>query len=171
MSGRLLKELKMSRPFRDLEEEALLNLHRTNAVLMQPFTDLLRSFSVTIAQYNVLRILRGAGGDGLSCGEIGARMLTRDPDMTRLLDRMEKQGLIERVRDQRDRRVVTTSISAAGLQVLDGLDERVRKLRLQILGSLGEARLRALIDTLEEVRAQAAVLTPDEERGAPPPAS
>ncbi len=107
-------------------------------------------------QYNVLRILRGAGAAGLACREVGCRMISRDPDITRLLDRLEARGLISRAREQKDRRVVKTYITEKGLQVLAGLDAPVRELHRRQLRRLPQAELRRLARLLELAR------TPDE---------
>src|SRR4028119_251696 len=98
MAGRIQAELKQSRPIGSLEEEAFLNLQRTSNALNQGIADLLRSHDLTPAQYNVLRILRGAGEGGLNASDIAGRMITRDPDVTRLVDRLEKRGLVDRWR-------------------------------------------------------------------------
>lgn len=110
---------------------------------------------LTGAQYNVLRILRGAG-EGLACKEIGERMISRDPDITRLLDRMEKRGLITRERPSDDRRVVKTRITTKGLGLLKGLDQPVRELHKRQFQRMSVARLAALTSTLEEIRLQQA---------------
>src|SRR5687768_10825785 len=114
MTGRIQEELKQSRPIGSLEEEAFLNLQRTANVLQDEIADLLRRHELTQSQYNVLRILRGAGEHGLTASDIGERMITRDPDVTRLVDRLEKRGLVERWRCGHDRRVVWTRISPEG---------------------------------------------------------
>lgn len=110
-----------------------------------------KAAGLTGAQYNVLRILRGAG-QGLACKEIGERMISRDPDITRLLDRMEKRGLITRERQSEDRRVVKTCVTAKGLGLLKGLDQPVRELHKRQFQRLSPARLAALATTLEEIR-------------------
>jgi DNA-binding MarR family transcriptional regulator len=129
-----------------------MNLQRTADALLRGVEELLKPAGLTPSQYNVLRILRGAGPEGLACGEIAGRMLTRDPDMTRLLDRMDKRGLVTRSRNSRDRRVVVTRITAAGLRLLASLDEPVVNLHKQQLQHLGRERLRQLSSLLEEAR-------------------
>jgi DNA-binding MarR family transcriptional regulator len=152
MTSRLREEIKLARPFRSAEQEAFLNLQRTADVLMSRMAEVLKTQGVSPTQYNVLRILRGAGEEGLPCGAVAERMITRDPDITRLLDRLEKQGLITRARDTRDRRVVMARISDKGLKVADALDEPVgRELKRQ-LGHLGKQKLDQLIALLEQVR-------------------
>jgi DNA-binding MarR family transcriptional regulator len=125
------------------EEAAFLDLVRTVEALSRPLADVLKTEELSPPQYNVLRILRGSL-DGLTCREIGERMITRDPDITRLLDRMEKRKLIARNRDDRDRRVVLTRITSLGLEALARLDQPVRDAHRKLLGRLGEARLKAL---------------------------
>src|SRR5262245_24239738 len=96
MVGQLRTEILQQQPFDSLEQEALLNLLRTADVCMQRITAVLKPFKLSHSQYNVLRILRGAGPDGLPCQEVAERMISRDPDITRLLDRLEARGLVKR---------------------------------------------------------------------------
>jgi DNA-binding MarR family transcriptional regulator len=152
MSGKLAKEIRQTKPFSSPAEEAILNIHRTASILAQLFADTLKPYGLTEIQYNVLRILRGAGKAGLACQEIADRMITRDPDVTRLLDRLESRELVERSRSEEDRRVVVTRITADGLKILSLLDEAARHLPKQALGHLGEKKLNALIGLLEEAR-------------------
>src|ERR1700752_3948253 len=119
------------------EETAFLDLVRTADVLSRRLFLVLKSEDLSSNQYNVLRILRGAP-EGLPCGEIGSRMITRDPDITRLLDRLEKRGLISRSRENKDRRLVLTRISAEGLKLLARLDEPVQEAHREQLGHLGK---------------------------------
>jgi len=137
------------------EEAAYLDLVRTTEMLSRHLVQLLKADELSPAQYNVLRILRGSP-DGLTCGEIGNRMITRDPDITRLLDRMEKRDLISRNRDEKDRRVVLTRITAEGLEVLAKLDQPIRDTHRRLLGHLGTERLRTLRQLLEACRSEAA---------------
>ncbi len=136
-----------------LEAEALLNIQRTAGLLDAGMAELLKPLDLSSAQYNVLRILRGAGKAGLPCGEIGCRMVTRDPDITRLLDRLEKRALIGRFRETGDRRVITVRITAEGLLTLKGLDSAVDRYVRNRFRKLGAERLQALIEALELVRA------------------
>src|SRR5439155_25594712 len=115
-------------------------------------TEVLRDSNLSTTQYNVLRILRGAGGDGLACGEVADRMISRDPDMTRLLDRMEKRGLIARTRGKDDRRIVRARITPAGLKLLAGLDDVIVTAHREQLGHLGAEKLKKFIALLEEAR-------------------
>lgn len=154
MTGRVQKEIRQKKPFRRIEDEAFVNLQRTADALMQGVAAALKPAGLSPTQYNVLRILRGAGPDGLACREIGERMITKDPDVTRLLDRLEERGLITRMRDRSDRRIITTRITEKGLRLLSELDEPVAQLHAEQLGHLGDERLRSLINLLEAARAK-----------------
>jgi DNA-binding MarR family transcriptional regulator len=146
------KEIKKSKPFDSLEQEAMLNVVRTADVLAGEVADLLKSSGLSATQYNVLRILRGAGPDGLPCGEVAQRMITRDPDVTRLLDRMEKRKLISRSREKRDRRVVCARITATGEKILADLDPVVIEAHRKQLGHLTREQLQLFIELLELAR-------------------
>jgi DNA-binding MarR family transcriptional regulator len=145
-------EIKQKKPFHSLEEETAVALSRTTDQLGRKMDALLKEHGLTGTQYNVLRILRGAGKTGLACSEIGERMVTRDPDITRLLDRMERAGLCTRARDQQDRRVIMARISPKGLRLVNALDEPVDALNMKMLGHMGEERLRSLLRLLEAAR-------------------
>ncbi len=134
------------------EEAAFLDLVRTCDLLSRGLVQVLKTEDISPTQYNVLRILRGSP-EGLPCGEIANRMITRDPDVTRLLDRMEKRGLISRSRDIKDRRTVTARITTAGLKVLGRLDEPIQDVHRKQLGHLGRNRLWALTELLATSRA------------------
>jgi DNA-binding MarR family transcriptional regulator len=133
------------------EEAAYVDLLRTTELLSRPLNQLLKGDDLSPAQYNILRILRGCP-EGLTCGEIGNRMISRDPDITRLLDRMEKRKLIRRERYDKDRRVVLARITDEGLETLRRLDHPVRETHRKLLGHLGIERLRALHELLELCR-------------------
>ena len=152
MAGRIQAEIQQTKPIGSLEEEAFLNLQRTTAQLSQAMTELLKEHDLTQTQYNVLRILRGAGTAGLTAGEIGERMITRDPDVTRLLDRLERRGLVERWRCTEDRRVVWTRITDAGRDAIAPLDTPVDELHVDLLSHMGDDRLRQLVELLEVAR-------------------
>lgn len=154
MTGKLAAEIKQTKPFGSLEEEAILNLHRTASILVQVEADTLKPHGLSMTQYNALRILRGAGAKGIACQEIAERMIRRDPDITRLIDRLEERRLVERARSQEDRRVVVNRITDEGLKILSALDPVVREMPRKILGHLGEKRLRALIELLEQARSR-----------------
>jgi DNA-binding MarR family transcriptional regulator len=150
--GRLLAELKQTKPFATSETEAILNLQKTADVLSRELEGFLKPYAISGTQYNVLRILRGAEPAGLKCSEIGERMVTHDPDITRLLDRIEKRGFIVRAREEKDRRVVRTRISATGLELLARMDSPVEQGARRMLGHMGRERLMQLIELLEAVR-------------------
>jgi DNA-binding MarR family transcriptional regulator len=137
------------------EEAVFLDLLRTTDMLSRGIAGILKRESVSPTQYNVLRILRGSP-EGLPCGEIANRMITRDPDVTRLLDRLERRELISRCRETEDRRTVMVRITAAGLKLLARLDEPVKAAHRKQLGHLGRERLRALAELLRISRSQVA---------------
>jgi len=148
----LKDEIRQTKPFSSAAEEAFLNLQRTSAALGREFDVLLKPLGLTSTQYNVLRILRGAGPEGLLCRQLGERMVTPDPDITRLLDRMEKRNLISRTRDSRDRRVIFTRITEEGLALLETLDEPVNDFHRKRLAHLDKKSVRSLIRLLEAAR-------------------
>ena len=152
MPSSLQTELKRSKPFSSLEQEAMLSLARTAARLDHDMLDVLRPYRLTPTQYNALRILRGAGPDGLCRNEVRDRLVARVPDATRLLDRLEDTGLVVRGREGGDRRFVRTRITRKGLDLLARLDQVVIDLHQQQLGHLGRTKLRALIDLLADAR-------------------
>lgn len=133
------------------EEAAFLDLLRTTDMLSRRLVPVLKTEDLSATQYNVLRILRGAP-EGLACGEIAGRMITRDPDVTRLLDRLEKRGLISRDRETKDRRTVMARITPEGLTLLSRLDEPVQAAHRKQLGHLGRERLRTLVKLLSLLR-------------------
>jgi DNA-binding MarR family transcriptional regulator len=149
-------ELLPPRSFRRGEAELFVNLQRTAAHLLSEVNEMLKPAELTTAQYNVLRILRGAQPDGLACREISARMVTKDSDITRLLDRLAAQQLIIRTRPAKDRRVILTQITAAGLQLLAKLDEPIAQCHRRQLGHLSTAQLAELNHLLESVRTREA---------------
>jgi DNA-binding MarR family transcriptional regulator len=153
---RLRDEKSYPKPAKLLEQDAFMSIQRNADWLMREFEEILDECGLSPAQYNVLRILRTAGPAGMACHEIGERMITRDPDMTRLLDKLEDRELLGRSRERQDRRVIRTRISPAGLKLLKELDEPVRSLHRRQLGHLSEDRLRLIIRLLESVREQVA---------------
>lgn len=150
--GKLLAELKQNKPFESLEDEAFINVIRTAEALMRKHTEFLKAYELTPSQFNVLRILRGAGTDGLICREIGERMVAFDPDVTKLLDRLEARELIVREREQKDRRVITVRISDEGLNVLKNMDRPIVEYTKNLLGHMDAEKLRALSELAEEAR-------------------
>src|ERR1700721_3081746 len=148
----LQEELKQKIPFTSREQEAYLSLLRTADALQTQVEARLKDFGLTGTQYNALRILRGAGPDGLPCREIGDRMITHDPDITRLLNRLEDRGLVERTRDRYDRRVIFGKLTSAGVKLLREMDDPINKYGREMLGHVGQAKLNQLIQLLELVR-------------------
>jgi DNA-binding MarR family transcriptional regulator len=144
---------KTSRVPVSLENRVFVALLQTADTLSQDAEQLLKAAGLTGAQYNVLRILRGAEPTGLACRGIGDRMISHDPDMTRLLDRMEKRALITRERQTDDRRVVKTRITPRGLSLLKTLDQPVHDLHKRQFGHMRTSRLKTLGTLLGEVRA------------------
>src|SRR6202163_2890024 len=140
---------KTRAPQTQLEAQVFVSLLRTADALARGAEALLKPTGLSATQYNVLRILRGAGTEGLACREVGCRMISRDPDITRLLDRMESRGLISRARGEEDRRVVKTRITPEGLRVLGELDAPVQEFHRRQLHHLRPQELRTLSRLLE----------------------
>lgn len=155
MKSTLQSEIKQGKPFSSSREEAYLNAVRTAALLQHAASEALKPYGVTHTQYNVLRILRGAGKSGLCRHEIQDRMLTPVPDVTRILDRLSKAELVTRQRDAVDRRLVTARITANGLELLASLDEPTIELHERLLGHMSDASLERLSDLLTEARGNA----------------
>jgi DNA-binding MarR family transcriptional regulator len=151
MPSRLQAEIKQNKPFANLEHEAALGLLRTAAIIGHSNDETLRPFGITGTQFNVLRILRGAGADGLCGREIGERMINRVPDVPRLLDRLEKAELISRVRDRDDRRHVAARITAKGKQLLDEI-AKVTMPAEERFSRLTQDQLKGLIAALDVIR-------------------
>ena len=148
----LKQEIAQQRPFSSTEEETLLNLMRTSDCLQRAFQRRTRHWGITGTQYNVLRILRGARAQGLTCSAIGERMITAEPDITRLLARLKTLKLIRQQRDKHDRRVVWTHISAAGLDLLSKMDDEINRMPKDLLGHLSSVELVEFIRLLELAR-------------------
>jgi DNA-binding MarR family transcriptional regulator len=134
-----------------VEDQTFVALMKAADALEQEAEKVVKANGLTGAQYNVLRILRGAEPEGLACGTIGERMISHDPDMTRLLDRMEKRGMITRQRQSDDRRVVKTRITANGLEILKRLEQPIRKLHKQQFRHMPAARVKTLKALLDEI--------------------
>ncbi|MEA2569090.1 MAG: MarR family transcriptional regulator, organic hydroperoxide resistance regulator [Acidobacteriota bacterium] len=154
MAGKLMREIRQKKPFRTLHEEIALSLVRAADHTSASVLEVLKAAALSSSQYNVLRILRGSAPDGLPCGEISERMVRRDPDLTRLLDRLDARGLVVRTRDTRDRRIVRAAITDAGLKLLAELDAPVEENIKASLAHMPASRLRMLLELLEEVRAK-----------------
>jgi DNA-binding MarR family transcriptional regulator len=142
----------MARPFKSVEEEAILSIARTAALIEHGGAEAFKPYGLTTTQYNVLRILRGAGQEGLCRNEVGERLVTKVPDVTRLLDRMEAAGLIVRERGAQDRRFVATRITEKALKLLEKIDRELPAMHARQLGHVSQKRLRELISILEEIR-------------------
>lgn len=150
--AKLRAEIRQSKPFSSLQEEVVLSLWRTADQVALPMEEVLKEAGLSFSQYNILRILRGSPGDGLTCSDIADRMIARDPDVTRLLDRLETRGLVARARSTTDRRVVLTSITHDGLGALDALDAPMEATVKKSLAHMPKARLQMLLELLEEAR-------------------
>lgn len=140
-----------SRPDIHVEDQLFIAILKTADLLAQQAEQVIKAAGLTPAQYNVLRILRGAEPQGLPCRALGDRMISRDPDMTRLLDRLEKQGYITRERQKDDRRVIKTRITAGGLKQLKKLDQPVHQVHQGQFRHMSVARLKQLGELLQEV--------------------
>ncbi len=152
MAGRLQTELRKKKPFDVVEEELFLNIMRSAEYLTRPFMCFFKATGLTGSQYNVLRVLRGHGEEGIPCHEIAEQMVSYDPDLTRLLDRLEKASLVKRERSTTDRRVVIARIAPAGLKLVNSLDQPIKDMHKKQLKHLSAAKMRTLIDLLEEIR-------------------
>jgi MarR family transcriptional regulator, organic hydroperoxide resistance regulator len=150
--ARIAQDIKQGKPFAHLEEEAYVSLLRTADLHAQAVAEVLKPHGLSPTQYNVLRILRGAGAGGLPCGEIAERMIAKDPDVTRLIDRLAKQGLVERRRSEADRRVVQVVITERGRKAIAPLDEAIAEHHKHRLGHLERADLVKLLALLEAAR-------------------
>ncbi len=145
-------EPNQRKSFRSLEQDAMLSIARTAALLDHAAAEALKPYGLTPTQYNALRILRAAGPEGLCRNEVRDRLIARVPDATRLLDRLDEMGLVVRERGGDDRRFVRSRITRAGLDLLRPLDDVVHLLHTSQLGHLGERKLRALVGLLREAR-------------------
>jgi DNA-binding MarR family transcriptional regulator len=152
MTSRLQAEIKQTKPFPRRSSEALLSVLRTAALLEHRVNEVLRPYGITELQYNVLRILRGAGPDGLCGREISARLVSKVPDVSRLLDRMEGLQLLRRERDATDRRHVTARITPRGLRVLDESTPELDAFERERFGHLDAEQLQHVIDGLADIR-------------------
>ena len=159
----LKREIVQERPFSSVEEEALLNLMRTSDTLQRAVYRKIRRWGITSTQYNVLRILRGAKPRGLPCAAIGSRMITAEPDITRLLGRLRALKLIRQHRDRNDRRVVWTQISEAGLELLNSMESVVEQLPREMLGHISQSDLAELIRLLERAREKSKAILASED--------
>jgi DNA-binding MarR family transcriptional regulator len=152
MERRLREELKQTKPFASVEEEVVVEIQRTAQVVMRWCVEALKPSGLTPQQFNVLRILRGASPNPLSASQICERMVTYDPDLTRLLDRLEAAGMIRKERDAADRRVVNVHVTEAGRETVERATLAARARIAEALRGIGENRLGELADLLELVR-------------------
>jgi DNA-binding MarR family transcriptional regulator len=152
VSAKLAAEIHQTKPFALPEEEAMLNLVRTHEFLLQRQTEFFKQFQLTPTQYNILRILRGAGKEGITCSHASERMIKADPDITRLFDRLETRKLIRRERSAEDRRVVISRITGDGLELIETIDKPLADLLKRHIGRIGRKRIAELIDILESIR-------------------
>jgi DNA-binding MarR family transcriptional regulator len=159
--AQLKLEIIQEPAFFSVEEEAFLNLLRSADCLQRAFHRKTRDWGLTSTQYNVLRILRGAHPNGLTCAAIGTRMIAAEPDITRLLGRLKTQGLIEQKRDELDRRVVWTKIAASGLDLLGRMDPVIERVPIELLGHMSPQELKEMIRLLEVARG------PEKDSGCP----
>jgi DNA-binding MarR family transcriptional regulator len=141
-------------PRRPPASAAFLSIVQAAEELQRGIAELLKTRDLTLAQYNVLRILRGAGPEGATCGSVSENLVRHDPDVTRLVDRLDKRGLVDRARDTKDRRVVRTRITRAGAALPAELDDPVDELHARQLGHLSSKRLADLVAILDETRAK-----------------
>jgi len=158
----LKQEIVQERPFSSTEEEALLNIMRTSDTLQRAFQRKTRRWGVTSTQYNVLRILRGAQPRGLTCASLGSRMITAEPDITRLLARLKSLKLIRQHRDRSDRRIVWTQISETGLELLRSMDPLIEQLPQEMLGHISQTELAEFIRLLELAREKTTLMLESE---------
>ena len=151
--SKLQRELQQGRPFETLQLEVYLNLRRTHDRLSACVNDLVKTEGISQPQYNALRILRGTGPAGLASLEVASRMVTRVPDITRLLERLAARGYLTRERMDEDRRVVLNRLTRSGRSVLARLDEPIREVHKEVLGHMSERDLKQLNRLLEQARA------------------
>ena len=148
----LQHEIGKKKPFDLLEEEVFLNMIRATSQFTAPFSELFKTHGLSEATYNILRILRGHGGPGRSCGQIGDELITRVPDVTRLVDRLEQLGLVTRNRIQEDRRVVLIQITAKGLELLASIDSPIVQLQRTQFAHMSRTDLKQLNHLLSVAR-------------------
>ena len=152
MATTLQQEIKQSKPFESLQQEVLLNIARTSAVLMHRMEQSFREFGVTATQYNVLRIIQGAGSEGVSQCDIAVRLVAETPDVPRLLKRTEVAGLIRRTVDPNDKRVLRVALTSAGTRLLKQIEPQLKQLGLALFPRLSQAELRTLNRLLNSAR-------------------
>lgn len=147
-----LEELIKQDSFADIRQKAMLDILVTSSWITSILSGAMSSFGLTPAQYNVLRILRGADPDRMTCSDIGSRLLDRTPDVTRLLNRLEASGHIERARSRADRRVVEVGITDRGRALLEIMDPEIKELQARVSRHLSDDDLSNLSRLLEQYR-------------------
>ena len=152
MTSKLQLEIKQTKPFLHVKEEVLLNLARTAAVVQHELEQRMRPHGLSSTQYNVLRILRGAGEQGLCQYEIRDRLVAQVPDVPRILSRMEKARWIARTRGSGDKRVMMATITPEGLKLLEHMDSQVVSWADGMMARLNENQLRDLNELLALAR-------------------
>ena len=152
MNTMKLAERIKQREFTSVQQEALLSIIVTGSWILGELASAMSKFGVTPAQYNCLRILRGAAPEKLTCGEIGARLLDRTPDVTRMITRLMKAGLVDRERAEHDRRVVEVWVTPKGIELLKEMDPMVDAIQIELMKSLSDDELRELTGLLERLR-------------------
>ena len=150
--SQLLREIRQTKPFRSQSQEAALSVMRTAHLIQRNYSRIVEPHGLTIQQYNVLRILRGAGESGLPTLEIGERMIEQTPGITRLLDRLETKGLVARERCPEDRRRVTCRITRTGLALLAKLDDHMNRSDGIFDADISPADLKRLVELLDRMR-------------------
>lgn len=150
-NSRLQREIKKKQPFESLEQEAMLNIVRTNDQFQNRFGRLFREYGLTSSQYNILRILRGEGKP-MPCLEIANRLIQIVPAITGLIDRLEQAGMVQRERSETDRRVVNVEITKLALKTLAKMDQPVTDLHKELLGHMPRTELKELSRLLEKAR-------------------
>src|SRR5215469_18043012 len=151
----LREEIRQSKPFESPAQEAMLGIYRTSDMLQRRFAQLVEPYGISLQQYNVLRILRGAGAEGMPTLDIAERMIEKTPGITRLLDKLEVKKLVRRQRCREDRRQVLCWITDAGLSLLAHLDGPATEAGVKVMATLTAPEVQNLIDLLDRIRAAA----------------
>lgn len=152
MSNTLLSEIGQNSPFESIHQETALSVLRTADTVHRYYSNVLLPFDITFQQYNVLRIVRGAGKSGVPTSQIGERMIEQNPGLTRLIDRLERKKLLKRKRSKSDRRVVTCTITKTGSELLTTMQEPVKNAEKKMLTGLKKAELQTTIELLSCLR-------------------
>jgi DNA-binding MarR family transcriptional regulator len=151
--GRIHREIKQTKPFLTLQQEAVVSLIRTTDLVRARLEEALRPWDLSIEQFNVLRILRGAPGRRHPTLEIASRMISRAPNITRLIDKLASKGLVSRCPEPGDRRVVAVKLSSRGLRAVNEASRDVDRADVRCLSGLPPRRVRALLEALDGIRA------------------